>query len=573
MISDDRDRNFQRRLAGVLAADVVGFTALVESDEEAAIRAVQALWKNIVEPASRQLTGRIVKKMGDGILLEFSSATNAVQCAVNIQETLAAGGSAFPDGIDIALRIGAHLGDVIIDDDDILGDGVNLAARLESLCTPGGICISAAIRDQLRKDLAEQFNDVGERHIKNMSRPVRVFAFQETQTDAIAQPAGAVNVRKPTVALDTFASLPNGGDALLLAESCQQTTAALLSCQTGLMLTSADGDPDYIVTANLQTSGPRYRCLLTMQCREQQAQVLNKRLDGQTDDVFDLQDQISGHIATAVRYAILSNESAKAAASENATPEQKLSRAGQLLMGGKPPDWEEAGRLIDDFLSERPDDFMALAMKACQLLWDVSIGVRRVSDEKARLAHALLQQALELNQNSDFLHFVRTQYAYGVEQDREAALRAIDRSFEINPEYVLAKLSKGVVLAMDERSQEALALCKMIAPEFSQNAGYFRIVGVRSLSHLVAENYHEAANAATEALERWSNFPMGHLLLAASTAQMGDLATARKGVSGLLSLDPNLTVQDLRPLQFDNDQHWEALCRGLASAGLPETES
>ena len=212
---------------------------------------------------------------------------------------------------------------------------------------------------------------------------------------------------------------------------------------------------------------------------------------------------------------------------------------------------------------------MALAMKACFLLRDVSVGVRLVSGENASLAQTLLQKALSINESSDFLHFIRAQYCYGVELDRDAANRAVERSFEVNPEYVLAKLAKAVVLAMDGRATEALALAEPVAPEFSKNAGYFRFLGVQALSHFVIGDHQKAVNSAKDALDRWPDYPLGLVVLASSAAHIGDTAMAQKTMSALLSIDPTLTIKLLRPLQFHQDATQEKLCEGLISAGMP----
>ncbi|MBD3665961.1 adenylate/guanylate cyclase domain-containing protein [Sulfitobacter aestuariivivens] len=151
----DPDIELERQLIAILAADVVGYSSLVSKNEDGAICAIGLLWQNIVEPAARGVGGRVVKTMGDGVLIAFSSAVNAVKCALAVQEALAAGDTAFSDGIQFFLRIGVHLGDVVIDGDDILGTGVNMAARLEGLANPGGICVSGAAWDQLGSDLAQ----------------------------------------------------------------------------------------------------------------------------------------------------------------------------------------------------------------------------------------------------------------------------------------------------------------------------------------------------------------------------------------------------------------------------------
>src|SRR5271169_1896098 len=166
-----------RRLAAVLAADVAGYSRLMGADEEGTLRRLKAHRRRLIDPKIAEHHGRIVKTTGDGVLVEFPSVVDAVRCAVEIQRGMVDRDAEIPEDKRITFRIGINLGDIIIDDDDIFGDGVNIAARLEALAEPGGICISRVVRDQIRDKLPYPFEDMGERNVKNMARPVRAFAL------------------------------------------------------------------------------------------------------------------------------------------------------------------------------------------------------------------------------------------------------------------------------------------------------------------------------------------------------------------------------------------------------------
>ena len=165
----------QRRLAAILMADIVGYSRMVELDEEGTLAAIKAWRASVFDPTIRSQQGRIVKVMGDGVLVEFASAVNAVAAAADLQRQMAMANGAVPDARRITLRIGINLGDVIGDGADVLGEGVNITARLEALAEPGGICISGKVHDEVRGKLASVFEDMGEQRVKNISRPVRVF--------------------------------------------------------------------------------------------------------------------------------------------------------------------------------------------------------------------------------------------------------------------------------------------------------------------------------------------------------------------------------------------------------------
>ena len=168
----------QRRLAAILAADVVGYSRLIGADEEGTLTALKALRRELTDPKIEQHHGRIVKTTGDGALVEFASVVDAVRCAVDVQRGTAERNVGVPQDKRIEFRIGINVGDIVIDGDDILGDGVNIAARLEGLAEPGGVLVSRAVRDQVRDRLELAFEDLGERELKNIARPVRIYRVQ-----------------------------------------------------------------------------------------------------------------------------------------------------------------------------------------------------------------------------------------------------------------------------------------------------------------------------------------------------------------------------------------------------------
>src|SRR4029077_4904990 len=182
----------ERRLAGILAADVAGYSRLMGGDEEGTHERLKAHLKDVVNPSIAEHRGRIVKNTGDGMLAEFSSVVDAVRCAIEVQRGMVERNAKTPQGERIAFRMGINLGDVIVEPGDIYGDGVNIAARLEALAEPGGICVSRVVRDQVRDKLNITFDDLGEQHVKNIARPIRVFAVHLT-----SESATAVQAKKP----------------------------------------------------------------------------------------------------------------------------------------------------------------------------------------------------------------------------------------------------------------------------------------------------------------------------------------------------------------------------------------
>ena len=202
----------ERRLAAILAADVAGYSRLMEADEEGTLTALRAIRRELGDPKIAEHRGRIVKTTGDGMLVEFRSVVDAVRCAVELQRGMAEHNAAVPQDKRIEFRIGIHQGDIIADDGDIFGDGVNLAARLEGLAEPGGICVSGGVRDEIRDKLDVGFEDLGEQQVKNISRPVRVFCAQLGTPKAAAEMAPVLALPdKPSLAVLPFQNMT--GDA------------------------------------------------------------------------------------------------------------------------------------------------------------------------------------------------------------------------------------------------------------------------------------------------------------------------------------------------------------------------
>jgi adenylate cyclase len=178
-----------RRLAAILAADVAGYSRLMGTDEEGTLARLKALRRELVDPKVKEHRGRIVKTTGDGLLIEFQSVIDAVRCAVEVQEGMAERNAEIPQDKRIEFRVGINLGDVVAEDDDIFGDRVNVAARLEALGDPGGICVSRMVHDQVRDKLDLAFEDTGEQQVKNIARPVRVYRVCDASTAAKAPSA------------------------------------------------------------------------------------------------------------------------------------------------------------------------------------------------------------------------------------------------------------------------------------------------------------------------------------------------------------------------------------------------
>src|SRR5262245_41727816 len=223
----------QRRLVAILAADVVGYSRLMELDEAGTLAVLKARRREVLRPLVDRYHGRIFKTTGDGVLIEFASAVNAMQCAVDLQHRMAAANGDEPEDRHIVLRVGVNLGDVMVEGGDLYGDGVNIAARLQALAEPGGICASAKLRDEVGRKLDLVFSDVGEQALKNIEAPVRVYAVASAGEPAAARPALALPALalpdKPSIAVLPFQNMSGDAEQEYFADGMVEEIITALS--------------------------------------------------------------------------------------------------------------------------------------------------------------------------------------------------------------------------------------------------------------------------------------------------------------------------------------------------------
>src|SRR3984893_8229894 len=326
-----------RRLAAILAADVVGYSRLMGADEEGTLERLKAVRRRLIDPKITEHHGRIVKTTGDGLLVEFASVVDAVRCAAEVQRGMIDREPEATDERRIRFRIGINLGDVIADGDDIFGDGVNVAARLEALAEPGGICVSGTVRDHIRDKLPYPFEDRGEQSVKNIARPVRVYALRP---DAIAElPAArippAASMSQPIVAprlsivVLPFTNLSDDREQQHFADGVTEDLTTDLSRLADMLVISRNTaityrnkpvgtkqigrelSVRYVLEGSLRRSGNQVRVNAQLIDAETDAHLWAERFDGDMGDLFALQDEVTSRIAVALNIELLAAEAAR----------------------------------------------------------------------------------------------------------------------------------------------------------------------------------------------------------------------------------------------------------------------
>ena len=312
----------ERRLTAILAADVAGYSRLIGADEEGTLAQLKAFRKTLVDPTIAKHRGRIVKTTGDGMLVEFASAVDAARCAVEVQRGMAGENTEVPQAKRIEFRIGIHLGDIIIDDNDIFGDGVNIAARLESIAVPGGISISRAVHDQVRDRINVCFDDKGEIALKNIARPVQVFAISgakesKTTVSPKSKPALALP-DKPSIAVLPFTNMSGDPEQDYFADGMVEEIITALSHFRQLFVIARNSSftykgrsvdvkqvgrelgVRYVLEGSVRKSANRVRITGQLVDAATGAHLWAERFDGGLGDIFDLQDQVTESVVGAI---------------------------------------------------------------------------------------------------------------------------------------------------------------------------------------------------------------------------------------------------------------------------------
>jgi len=377
----------ERRLAAILAADVAGYSRLIEADEEGTLGRLKTLRGEVIDPRIAGHKGRIVKTTGDGLLVEFASVVDSLRCAVEFQTAMADSNVPLPPERRIEFRIGVHQGDIVVEDGDIFGDGVNVAARLEGLAEPGGICVSARVQEDAAGRLDLAFEDMGDQALKNIARPVRAYRVVTTAGSASAPAkSGPPLPNKPSIAVLPFANLTGDPEQEYFADGMVDEIVTALSRIRWLFVIAQNSSfsykgqsPDvkqvgrelgvrYVLEGSVRKAGGRVRITAQLIDTTTGAHLWADRFDGSLDDVFELQDKVASSVAGVIEPALQAAETARSAA----RPTDDLT-AYDLYLRGHALFWSsarhvpEALRLLEKAI-ERDPRYGPRARLGCSLL-------------------------------------------------------------------------------------------------------------------------------------------------------------------------------------------------------------
>jgi adenylate cyclase len=581
----------QRRLAAILAADVVGYGRLIEKDEIGTLAALRQRRGGILEPLVAQHQGRIVKLMGDGVLVEFASAVDAVQCAIELQKRMADANRGLPDHRAIVLRIGVNLGDVVIDGLDIQGDGVNIAARLEAMAEPGGICISGSVFEQVERHLPVACDDLGDQTLKNISRPVRV--YRVTGTEVIRTDEGSLAPTKPSIAVLPFANMSGDPEQEFFVDGLTEDIITALSRISAFWVIARTstftykGRPTevkrvarelgvrYVMEGSVRRSGDRLRVTAQLIDAATGHHVWAERYDRPLADLFDIQDDITRSVVASTETHVLLAE-LQAAGSKPSTDLRSrdlVVRAWATSYDLTPEAIAEASDLIEEAVRIDPSNPTVHRTRALIFLCRFFVGeILYDAASKAR-AFELARTALRLAPRDEYAHLAMAwAWAYAATGQLEEAVAECERGLEINPNCSLILGNKGAYLAALGRPEEAIAACRLSLQLNPRDPSNFWRQYAIAVAHFVASDYAASFEESKRVARSRPHLPSAVIWAAAATA-LGKADEARTAIDDCLAQRPDLRVGGVVPrfvLRFARNEDHERLLALLRSAGLPE---
>jgi adenylate cyclase len=617
MAASNKSDRVERRLAAILAADVAGYSRLMGADEVGTLQALKVHRKELVDPAIAAHRGRIVKTTGDGLLVEFASVIDAVGCAIAIQRAMVRRNEAVAADRRIVFRIGINVGDIIIDREDIFGDGVNVAARLETLCEPGGLCISRSANDQIRDKLSLAFADLGEQTMKNIARAVGVFGLaandiallpEEELPQARSGPtAGAKRTgrrrsatgdrgsrrtdvqpmmlgAKPSIAVLPFVNLSVDPGQEFFADGLAEDILTGLSRFRDLFVISRnstfrykgkavdvravarDLGVQFVLEGSVRRADDKVRVTVQLIDADTDRHVWAERYDRRLEDIFAIQDDVTSSIIATLpgRVEVATRDRAKRKAPDNLAAYECV-LAGKLLHHRcSKSDNAEALGLLERAIMLDPDYAHAHAWKACTL--GQSYVYSWCDDREATAAQVVkeLRIALALDDNDSDVHRILAAVSLAAYHDHEKAVYHQERALGLNPNDDLIVVQQGEVLTWLGRPDEGI---EWIQKAMRLNPYHpERFWSHLGRAYFTAKRYDEAIKA----FQRINEADCTHFAaLAACYAALGDEAAAQAAAHEVLKREPTFSVgAHLATQHYKHESDLEHYRAALLRAGL-----
>ncbi len=587
----------ERRLAAVLAADIAGYSRLMGADEEGTLARLKAVRKALVDPTITKHRGRIVKTTGDGILVEFASAVDAVRGAVEVQRGMADQNASVPQDQRIEFRIGIHVGDIIIDDNDIFGDGVNVAARVESECARGGVLLSGSAFEQVRGKAEFAFEDVGEKPLKNIERPVRLYAVHlgAIATAGRLEPTTGTDIPlalpdKPSIAVLPLLNMSGNPEQEYFADGLTENITTDLSRFKELFVIGRNTaftykgksrdlkrvgkelGVQYILEGSVQRSGDKLRVNVQLIDALEGGHLWAERLDRNSSDLFAIQDEVSRRVAFSLSDQIRRDTTKHLEARRQTKPESVdfvLRARADSVAGTAQGKVFERLRLFERAVELDHNNGDAIAGVARHKANLVFAGWSQSPTEDLKSALQYAERALELNADNAAAWFAKGQ-TFLASKRFAAALDCYDRAVELNPSHPNYRQLQAVALIGLGRSSEAFEPVQeaiRLSPRDMYIADFYMTLGAACWD---LNRYPEAIDWLNRSVAQNPKIEFVHFLLASSYLRSDRRDEATISVKEVLAINPLWTIARVRSFYPIRDVAMSKLAGDLSMLGLPE---
>ena len=584
----------ERKLMAILAADVVGYSRLMGVDEAGTLAQLKAHRSDLIDPTIAAHHGRIVKTAGDGMLVAFPSVVDAVRCAVEVQREMAARNADLPEDRRMLFRVGINLGDVIIDGDDIHGDGVNVAARLESLCEAGGVCISRSVYDQVRNRLELDHEYLGEQEVKNIAEPVRAYRTllhraEEPREETADAPAPALGLPdNPSIAVLPFDNMSADPEQEFFADGITEDLITALSKISGLFVIARNStfaykgkSPDvrhvaqdlgvrYVLEGSVRKAGERVRITGQLIDSVTGYHAWAERYDRDLTDIFALQDEITTNVVTALQVQLVEGEQARVwrRLTDNIEAWGCLTQARVHFRRYTREENVKARELSQRAVELDPSYAPAWVWLAWTYWTELRFGWTDSPDEAFARAAELGHKALSLNESLSeshallgAIHLIKGQY--------DEAIAEGERAVSLDPNGADVTALLAMTLNWAGRPQEAIGLVEKamrLSPLYS--AWYLAVLGH---AYRLMRRYEEAIATYEASIQRNPDNVGPHLGLTATYAEAGREGQAQAQAAEVLRLNPKFSLNRYASaLTYRDPANSRRSLDALRKAGLPE---
>ncbi|MGB5210277.1 MAG: adenylate/guanylate cyclase domain-containing protein [Gammaproteobacteria bacterium] len=585
----------QRRLAAILSADAVGYTKLMAADELATMETLNS-YRSLMSGLVRQHGGRVVDMVGDNLLAEFPSAVDAVQCAMEIQRQLAVQNELLPVERQMRFRIGINVGDLIIDGDRIVGDGVNVAARIEATALPGGIAIAQTVLDQVEGKLPIQVTDTGDHELKNVSRRIRIFRLVDGDAGDAPANDGRADVSPPmdehvpgfaghhAIAVLPFRNLSQDVEQEYFADGLAEDLVASLGALRTYPIISRNSSfsykgknvdvrkvgkelgAHYIVTGSVRRSGERLRVNAELVDAEGGHQIWSARYDRQLEDIFEIQDQITAEIAGSVGPALSQSEMrhARRRSPKSVDAWSSIHRGMWHLFHRSRDGMDKARAWAQTAIDLQPDASIAYSLICFSHMYDVIYQWTSTPETSLEMAREAAEKAVTLDKE-DAMALTAMGFAASFLKQHDRAISVLERAIELNPSSAIAYWALGAALAPGGRPDEAIPMVEKAIRLSPQDPLMHEFLFAMASAHFAAGRYQEAMRFAQRSLDIEAEQPGAYRVLAAANGFLGRIVDAQAALDQMLMLAPDLSAEHLR--SFLPDHAVDKYVDGLRKAG------